>query len=240
MITLALDTATARLTLAVSDGDRVASRSLEGPRRHAAQVLALADSALTELGARVGDVGAVLTGDGPGSFTGLRVSAAVAKALTWQRPQVMWRTAPSLMIRAAAHAPRGGGTVLALADALRGELYAGAWRFKPGCVVQLTTPLRALSPEALGDVGTVDVVIGSIPERLVEQVRLATGREPVRDERALPEATWLLRLDQLDGGTSPVADPAAWQPEYGRPAEAQAVWERKHGRPLPDSTHHAR
>ena len=26
-----------------------------------------------------------------------------------------------------------------------------------------------------------------------------------------------------------------WEPNYGRPAEAQARWETAHGRPLPDS-----
>ena len=34
-------------------------------------------------------------------------------------------------------------------------------------------------------------------------------------------------------GTERVEDVAGWEPEYGRPAEAQAVWEKKHGRPLP-------
>jgi hypothetical protein len=31
-----------------------------------------------------------------------------------------------------------------------------------------------------------------------------------------------------------VRDAALWEPEYGRPAEAQAKWERDHGRPLAD------
>ena len=34
-------------------------------------------------------------------------------------------------------------------------------------------------------------------------------------------------------------DPAAAEPVYGRPAEAQAQWEARHGRPFPDSSGHA-
>lgn len=238
MITLALDSATERLSLAASDGPRVVARHLDGPRGHAREVLTLAGELLAELGAGPRDVGLVLTGDGPGSFTGLRVATAVAKALVWGRPAVAWRTAPSLLIRAAGHVPTGGGAVLALADALRGELYAGCWRFGPGTVAAAGDPPRAVTPAQLGQYVSADVVVGTIPEHLREVVRQATGREPMVGGAALPDARRLLWLAGCDGGTVAVADPARWQPEYGRPAEAQAVWERKHGRPLPDPSRH--
>lgn len=236
MITLALDSASERLTLAVGDGDRTLHRHLDGPRRHAREVLGMADAMLAELGARPRDVVRVLTGDGPGSFTGLRVATAVAKALVWGRPSVEWRTAPSLLIRAARHAPGAGGTVLALADALRGELYAGCWRFEDGGVTPVGDPPRSVTPAALAEYVAVDVVVGSVPERLVAVVRDATGQDTIHGEAALPDARWLLALDTMAGGTNQVTDPPTWQPVYGRPAEAQAVWERTHGRPLPDPT----
>ncbi len=237
MIILALDSASDRLTLAATDGTTTISRHLDGARGHARAVLGLVGETLAELGAGARDVRHLLTGDGPGSFTGLRVSAAVAKAMTWGRRDVTWSTTPSLLVRAAGHAPPGGGRVLAVADALRGELHAGCWRFTGAAVVHEHGPARTLAPEALADFGPVDVVVGSIPERLVAAVQGASGRVPVLGEAALPDARALLALDRLPGGTQPVANPAAWQPTYGRPAEAQAVWERKHGRPLPDSTH---
>ncbi len=237
MITLAIDTASDRLTLAATDGTATVSRHLDGARGHARAVLGLVGEALADLDAGARDVRHLLTGDGPGSFTGLRVSAAVAKAMTWGRRDVTWSTAPSLLVRAARHAPSGGGRVLALADALRGELYAGCWRFTGAAVVHEHGAARTTTPEALAAFGPVDLVVGSVPERLLAAVQAATGRPPVLGEAALPDARALLALDRLAGGTQPVADPAAWQPTYGRPVEAQAVWERKHGRPLPDSTH---
>lgn len=234
MITLALDCATERLTIAASDGDRVVDRHLDGPRGHARMVLSLAGELLGELGAAPHDVRRVLTGDGPGSFTGLRVASAVAKALAWGRDDVEWRTAPSLLVRAAGHPPAGGGTVLALADALRGELYAGCWRFSADRVELVGDPPRTVTPDELGRYVPVDVVVGTVPERLRESVRDATRCEPIVGEAALPDARQLLALAGREGGTAAVRDPARWQPVYGRPAEAQAVWERKHGRPLPD------
>ncbi len=232
MITLALDTATDRCTVAATDGTRVVERHLDGARQHARSVLGLTDELLAELGASPRDIQRMLTADGPGSFTGLRVAASVAKGLAWAG-RIEWHTAPSLLVRAAANAPLGGGVVLALSDALRGDLYAGCWRFAPGRVEPMGDAPRVRTPASLAAFGPVDVVVGSVPEPLREAVEAATGCTLIGGEAALPNARALLALDGLIGGTQRVVDVAAWEPEYGRPAEAQAVWEKKHGRPLP-------
>jgi tRNA threonylcarbamoyladenosine biosynthesis protein TsaB len=232
MITLAFDTASERCTVAATDGVRVAGRYIDGPRRHAAVLLTLFDEVLSELGTSRAHIGRVLTGDGPGSFTGLRVAAAAAKALAWHR-EVEWRVAPSLLVRAMAQVPAEGGVILALSDALRGELYAGCWRVTAHAIERVGVAPRAMAPAALAEYGDVDVITGSIPVSLVDAVIAATGRVPISGAEALPDARWLIALDRRSGGTSVVDDPAAWEPEYGRPAEAQAVWERAHGRSLP-------
>lgn len=233
MITLAFDTASDRCTVAATNGSQVAHRDFDGARGHAAAILVLLDEVLGELDATPRSVTALLTGDGPGSFTGLRVSSTVAKALSWHRP-VIWRTASSLLVRAAAHTTAGGSTVLALSDALRGEVYAGCWRIGADGVVAVGPSPQAMTPAALRDAfGVVDIVVGTVPDALVDAIREATDRALIRGTDALPDARTLLALVELDGATALVDDPEAWQPVYGRPAEAQAVWERTHGRELP-------
>ncbi|HRP08866.1 MAG TPA: tRNA (adenosine(37)-N6)-threonylcarbamoyltransferase complex dimerization subunit type 1 TsaB [Gemmatimonadales bacterium] len=233
---LAIDAASSRLSVALGLGDAVESRHIDGPRRHAGAVLVLIDELLAPRDLAPRDLQRIVTGDGPGSFTGLRVAAAVAKALAWGRDELEWWTAPSLLARIplAVQASRQAGTVLALSDALRGELYAGCWRLADGIVTMLGPSPRAMTPEQLAGFGAVDHVIGTIPEPLMDRVRGATGREPVTGDDALPDAANLIALLDRPGGARRVADAATWRPEYGRPAEAQAVWERKHGRPLPD------
>jgi tRNA threonylcarbamoyladenosine biosynthesis protein TsaB len=233
MITLAFDTASDRCTVAASDGSTVAHRHIDGARRHASAILSLLDEALTEVGATPRDVTLLLTGDGPGSFTGLRVASTVAKALAWGR-RIEWRTAPSLLIRAAAHSSAGGTTVLAFSDALRGEVYAGCWRIGSDGVVAVGPAPRAVAPEQLTTLfGRVELVVGAAPAPVVAAIEAATGCVVVGGIEALPDARTLLALAEIDGGTILVPDPASWEPVYGRPAEAQAVWERTHGRPLP-------
>lgn len=238
MISLALDTATDRCTIAAGAGPQVAHRFLDGSRRHASTILGLIDAVFAELGISVTDVQRVIIADGPGSFTGLRVAASVAKALAW-RSGVEVRAAPSLLVRAAAHAPADGGTVLALSDALRGELYAASWRIAGTGVTLTSSAPRAITVAALSAYLPVDVIVGSVPDALVADVTRIAGRAPVSGEAALPDARMLLKLAELPGGTIAVTDPATWQPEYGRPSEAQVVWERVHGTELPTAASHA-
>lgn len=138
MIAVAVDTATDRCSVAVTDGRRVERRWLDGARRHASALPGLIGEALVAFDAAPMAIGRIVTADGPGSFTGLRVSAAIAKALAWHRP-VEWRVAPSLLVRAVGHA-RPGARVLALGDALRGELFAGCWEFGDASVHAVEGP----------------------------------------------------------------------------------------------------
>ncbi|MEO8478559.1 MAG: tRNA (adenosine(37)-N6)-threonylcarbamoyltransferase complex dimerization subunit type 1 TsaB [Gemmatimonadota bacterium] len=237
MITLAIDTATARCTVAVTDVTTRLEAHVDGARRHTREALGLVDRLIRDIGAEPGDIGVVLSGDGPGSFTGLRVATSIAKALVWGRPAVAWRVAPSLLIQGLPHLPTAGGRLLALSDALRGDVYAGCWDIGPDGIVPVGGPPRSMSPTDLAVFGSPSAIVGDISEQLADAVQAATAVAPVTGTEALPDARTLLLLADIPGGSEPVADPGRWTPTYGRPVEAQAVWERKHGRALPDQTY---
>jgi tRNA threonylcarbamoyladenosine biosynthesis protein TsaB len=176
----------------------------------------------------------VVVSDGPGSFTGLRVGASVAKALAWSRGLPLW-TAPSLVARAAGVTCPEGSLVLAVSDALRGEVYAAAVRVGRGRIRVELEP-GVWRPEALAKLDLApDALVGEAPAEVVAVLERWTGLETIAPPGGAPRAATLIDLVTTEGGAHRVLDVQGWEPEYGRPAEAQARWEIAHGRPLPDS-----
>jgi tRNA threonylcarbamoyladenosine biosynthesis protein TsaB len=183
-------------------------------------------------GVKLDDLSGVLLSDGPGSFTGLRVGAAVAKALVHARG-VVFASAPSLLVRAAGVAS-DGATVLAISNALRGEVYAALYRFGPGRVETIVPP-GVFAPQTLvQQVGRPDVVVGEAPNDAAEVLETWSGHAMVRPPQGAPRAALLFDLLRRRGGAAVITDVERWEPDYGRPAEAQARWEKAHGRALPD------
>jgi len=231
---LAFDTATDRASVALGSGAGDAlEETLGGARRHASALLPLVDRLLERAGLTLDAVGGLLLSDGPGSFTGLRVGASVAKALARSRGLEV-RVAPSLMVRAAAHA-RPGEITLAVADALRGEVYAAAYLFAADGVETLVPPSVWRPERLIIEAPRPERIVGDAPTETLARLAEWAGRDVLSGAEGLPRAAFLLELRHRAGATRPIASLDLWEPEYGRPAEAQARWELAHGRPLPDS-----
>lgn len=200
-------------------GGEVLEEVITGLRQHAREVVPAMARLLNQAGHRPEDVRGIVISDGPGSFTGLRIGATVAKALAHVYHSPL-RTASALSViaRGAWRESAVGASagcdqrVLAVTDALRGESYAALYRIGPREMTVIKPP-AVVTPAAL-------------------------AAWPAADFRAetLPLASTLLELLEVEGGTVPVHDLETWEPEYGRPAEAQARWEAAHGRPLPGSS----
>lgn len=232
MIALGIETTTDRLSLAgVNASGTVALRQEEGARKHAALLFPLLDEVLAELHLRLEDVEALALADGPGSFTGLRVGAAAAKALASAVPRLSIWTASTLLVRAAAVAPPHGARVLVVTAALRGELYAATYRMDlPRAIETVSAPALA-TPESLQR-ETPDLLVADAPEKLVDRLADQFAVPLVRGRASLPSAATLLTLLQVPGGARQLTNLTGWEPSYGRPAEAQVRWEASHGRAL--------
>src|SRR5438094_324012 len=76
---LAIDTATDIASVAVGKPpDTEAGVFVQGARRHAAEIIVLIEHALEQAGVRPHELEGIVVGDGPGSFTGLRIGWAAA------------------------------------------------------------------------------------------------------------------------------------------------------------------
>ena len=231
---LGIDTATDQASVALGvPGAEPLEENIAGARRHAAALLPMIQSLLQKAGASLDDVRGIVLSDGPGSFTGLRVGASAAKALVHARNLPLW-VAPSLLVRAAG-AERDGAVVLAVSSALRGEVYAAAYRFVAGEIYTELIPSVRRPADLIGGSLRPHAVIGEAPDEIIAALEAWIGRPVIGPPRGSPHAGRLLGLVGRPGGARLVEPVAEWEPVYGRPAEAQARWEKAHGRPLPDS-----
>ena len=132
---LALDTSTEYCSVALwRDGDVDARDALAG-QRHSELLLPMVDELLGRHGLQVNDLDGIAFGQGPGSFTGLRIACGVTQGLAFgaSLPVVGVST-----LLALAHAARAGHAICCL-DARMGEIYHAAY----ACTADRWTEVRA-------------------------------------------------------------------------------------------------
>ncbi|MCA1657566.1 MAG: tRNA (adenosine(37)-N6)-threonylcarbamoyltransferase complex dimerization subunit type 1 TsaB [Actinobacteria bacterium] len=128
MIALALDTATSATVvgLRTDDGTIREARDEVAPGqrpRHTQRLLGLAAELLVDAGAGFDRVELLVVGIGPGTFTGLRIGIATARALARATGSPLVGVSTLRTLAAAA----GPGSILALIDAGRGEVFAAGY-----------------------------------------------------------------------------------------------------------------
>jgi tRNA threonylcarbamoyladenosine biosynthesis protein TsaB len=126
MRVLALDTATEACSVALLSGDELIGRSAEGGLSHAQQILGMVEAILAEAQVSLSMLDGIAASIGPGAFTGVRVTVAVAQGLAFgaELPVVPVTTLEALAFQVMR---RGGVHALACLDARMGEVYWGCF-----------------------------------------------------------------------------------------------------------------
>lgn len=126
---LAFDTATALVTVALHDGDRVVvEHSSTQPMKHGEHLAPLIARAMEDVGIVRQDLTAIAVGVGPGPFTGLRVGLVTARTLGLVL-QIPVYGVCSLDVIAAEVVGTGSatGSFLVATDARRKEVYLASY-----------------------------------------------------------------------------------------------------------------
>jgi tRNA threonylcarbamoyladenosine biosynthesis protein TsaB len=216
---LALDASTYRGSVAVLDGGQVVSANEVAMRGTTEERLMPAVVDAVAVAGGWGGIRAVFVGGGPGSFTSLRIAAAIAKGVATARGLPLW-TGSSLAL-AAADPTLGPGRFLVALDAMRGDVYVeGFVRTVAGSLGVHGPSSRIPRDAAIAQARAWDAVLIVLPD----------------PESAVARPHAMVCGALMAAGLATQVDVATWEPAYGRLAEAQVVWEARHGRPLPGGT----
>jgi len=216
--TLALDASTVSGTIAVLRDDDVVAEGealMRGQREERLMPAVL--RALASAGCGANDITRVICGAGPGSFTSLRVAAAIAKGIAVGNSARLYRVSSLALLVAGPRTSLPEGRFLALLDAMRSERYASVFEVGMRQEVREVERLGRIDRDA----------VASVCERFGAR---AVG--PGETLEASPHARGAARLIRAILAVGPVALDG-WEPDYGRAAEAQVRWEAAHGRAMP-------
>ena len=216
---LALETGGRLGGAGLARGEQLLAESMLSVRAtHSETVLPEVDRLLERCGVRPEELAEVVVGAGPGSFTGVRIAASLAKGLCAATGAGLRAFSSLASVAAGTGVP---GRLCVLLDARGDEVYAAAWPEGP-----------APDPE----VGPHVAETAAIVERLggaEEWTFAGDGAVSRRDElearggRVLPplfaasRPASLLWLAEAFPAAGRVEDPATWEPSYLRSSGAE-------------------
>lgn len=221
---LALDTSTENCSLALwLDGEVVTRQELAG-QRHSDLILPMLDELLKATGLELRQLDGIAFGEGPGSFTGLRIGCGVAQGLAFGADLPV--VGVSTLLALAEAAP--GERVIACLDARIGEIYHAAYEKRDGVWHTVSAPSLCLAQDApaLPGVGWVGVGSGFAAYGEALQQRY-NGQLVTMDGRVYPQAGDMAKLAAPLFARGMGQDAALAAPLYIRNKVALKMSERK-------------
>ena len=131
---LALETSSSVGSVAIETPAGVVVRDLKTPREQTEQIIALTDELLRDAGIGLRELDGIAFGRGPGSFTGLRVSVAVAQGLAAVDGVPLLAVSSLLCLAQRAWREHGCERTLVCVDAHMGEVYWARAAVRDGVV----------------------------------------------------------------------------------------------------------
>lgn len=245
MTLLAFDTATPATAVALRTRDGFTSEARDDPEQgarpgHTSDLLGLAVGLMQSAELGWSEITAIAVGFGPGTFTGLRVGVASARALA-QSLEVPLIGVSSLTALALPAIDASGlaedqassvekGPVLAVLDARRGEAFVAAYSRGPG-INELVEP-QPLKPEQLASLigglhAGAPLAVGDGAVRFRAQLQ-AVGALVPKDGSPLHllRASAICEIAHREGEAGPIDEVL---PRYGRRPDAEIAIEAGSG-----------
>ncbi|MCH7821926.1 MAG: tRNA (adenosine(37)-N6)-threonylcarbamoyltransferase complex dimerization subunit type 1 TsaB [Proteobacteria bacterium] len=212
---LALDTSSIACTVALQLGNNIFARHEEQPREHTKLLMPMIRSVLEESGVELNDLEAIVLGNGPGSFIGMRIATSVAQGLAFASGLRIVPVSSMAAVAAEVFANHDAAVAVVTQDAHMHEVYLGIYERGPENLPEPVCPerLHGVEPIAELDSAASPVAAGFGWQRYPDL--LANNRDRLNGvvEVLYPRARYLLAL-----GTARYRNAMALEPQDVVPA----------------------
>ncbi|MEY3886667.1 MAG: tRNA threonylcarbamoyladenosine biosynthesis protein TsaB [Pseudomonadota bacterium] len=235
---LAFETSTDMMSVALSHGDQSWHLHTTGGPNASAQLIPTIHQLLAQAQMQLKDLTALVMGQGPGSFTGLRTACSVAQGLALGANLKVIPVDTLMVVAEDARGSMQAGLtshVSVVMDARMGEVYGGAYewqadlgQWQPAVPLQVGPPAQVA--HALITEHTASHVLAGngfevYPDAFSDALS-RRGDTPLTCVRAVPHALALLRLAPALWAAGRAVAPEGVQPLYIRDKVAQTTAER--------------
>ena len=225
---LAIESSNQTMSAAVCENGRLlAEVTTNGNLQHSTQLMPAVDHVMKLAGWKPADLECIAVAKGPGSYTGVRIGATIAKTLAWTLAIPLVPISSLKVI--AGNCEGAAHKLVPLIDARRGNCYTAVYQFEDNLLVERIADTHIASEEwfqrLLAEEGTYLFVgedVSKYRERIGELFKeraLFAG-----ESQALPRASVLATLSE----SATAEDPHTFVPSYLKKPEAEEKWEQQH------------
>jgi tRNA threonylcarbamoyladenosine biosynthesis protein TsaB len=214
---LAMDTSSVACSVALQLDDTVLERHEEQPRAHTRLLMPMVRAVLDRGEVAPSELDAIVIGNGPGSFIGVRIAASVAQGLAFAAGLPVVPVSSLAAVAAEVQARYGAADVVVAQDAHMGEIYLGVYgQDEHGRLVEIE-PERLHSTGMIAQPDDVVRIAAGFGWQRYPQL-LASNRHLFRElaDVQYPRARYLLSLGAAALQVGEVIEPKALCPAYLR------------------------
>jgi len=241
---LAIDTSTQVSSVAVISGGKLAAElTMQARLTHSETLMPHVRQVLKMAGLKKEQLSGIAVSQGPGSFTGLRIGLAAAKAMAYVLDvPLLGVPTPAVL---ACQCPVPGIRLVALLDAQKGNAYVQSFRWEKaqgrrdegwsleglwlhGLHDVQVAPLRE-TVAACGAAGEPVMLLGDLVQKKVAgRLELPEKVSCAPLHLVMPRAACVAQLGLAQLARGAAANVMDFEPIYVRRSEAEVLWEKRH------------